>query len=99
MKNVKIRLINDMGKCIYLTINYFPKERGQKERIVDNFYLTENARWASPVPPKDARKWMREAKMLAACDGDIIKKAEYICDGKPTTLSALGLKRGNNIHK
>ena len=83
-KNVKIRLTNDMGKCLYLTINYFPKKSWQKERRVDNFYLTENARWASPVPLKDARKWMREAKCLAGSDGDVIEKSEYMIGNKPS---------------
>lgn len=73
-----------------LTINYFPKRRGGG---VDNYYLTNNARWATAVPLKETRKWMREAKYLAGEDGDIIEKAEYMYDGKPTTLSALGLKR------
>ena len=86
MKNVKIRLVNDMGKSIYLTINYFPKKSWQKERRVDNYYLTENARWASAVPADKARKWMSEAKVLAAYDGDVVVKAEYICGGKPISL-------------
>ena len=91
-KTVKIRLTNDMGKRLYLTINYFPKKSWQTTRMVDNFYLTENARWASPVPLKDARKWMREAKNLAGWDGDVVEKAEYLLGGKPTTLKAAGLK-------
>lgn len=91
MKNVKIRLLTDRGTYIWLTINYFPKRRGGG---VDNFYLTNNARWATAVPLKEARKWMREAKYLAGDDGDVIEKGEYIFGGKPTTLSALGLKRG-----
>ena len=90
MKKVKIRLLTDRGTYIWLTINYFPKRRGGG---VDNFYLTCNARWATAVPLKEARKWMREAKYLAGYDGDVIEKGEYICGGKPTTLSALGLKR------
>ena len=91
-KSVKIRLTNDMGKRLYLTINYFPKKSWQKERMVDSFYLTENAHWASPVPLKDARRWMREAKYLAGSDGDVIEKSEYMIGGKPTTLKAAGLK-------
>lgn len=91
MKKVKIRLTNDMGKRIYLTINYFPKKSWQKTRSVDNFYLTENPKWATAVPVKEARRWMREAKNLAAYDGDVIEKAEYLVGGKPTTLKAAGL--------
>lgn len=87
-KSVKIRLTNDMGKHLYLTINYFPKNSWEKERMVDNFYLTENAHCASPVPLKDARRWMREAKCLANSDGDVIEKSEYMIGGKPTTLKA-----------
>ncbi len=89
-KSVKIRLTNDMGKRLYLTINYFPKRRGGG---VDNFYLTENARWATAVPVKEARRWMREAKYLAGSDGDVIEKGEYILGGKPTTLAAAGLRK------
>ena len=91
-KSVKIRLTTDVGKHLYLTINYFPKKSWQKERMVDNFYLTENARWASPVPLKDARRWMREAKWIAGDDGDVIEKGEYMIGGKPTTLKAAGLR-------
>lgn len=89
MKKVKIRLINDRGEHLYLTINYFPKSRGGG---VDNFCLTDNARWATAVPLKEARKWMREAKCLASWDGDVVEKAEYILAGKPTTLKAAGLR-------
>jgi hypothetical protein len=91
MNTVKIRLLTDRGHYIWLTINYFTKRFGGG---VDNFYLTDHACWATAVPLKEARRWMREAKCLAATDGDVIEKAEYVCAGKPTTLSALGLKRG-----
>ena len=53
--------------------------------------ITDNARLATAVPLKDARKWMREAKTLARFDGDVIEKGEYILDGKPTTLTAADL--------
>ena len=88
MKNVKIRLLTDVGEYIWLTINYFSKCHGS---VVDNFYLTPNARWATAVPLKEARRWMREAKTLARYDGDVIEKGEYILNGKPTTLAAAGL--------
>lgn len=91
MKSVKISLVNDMGKRLYLTLTYF-RRRFNGKRIVDSFYLTENPRWASLVPVKEARKWMREAKYLAGCDGDVIVKAEYLLAGKPTTLKAAGLR-------
>ena len=92
-KNVKICLITDRGQRLWLTINYF-SIRGRKPRkYVDNFYLTDNSRWATAVHVTEARKWMREAKTLAAYDGDVIEKTEYLYGGKPTTLSALGLKR------
>ena len=90
-KSVKIRLTNDMGKCFYLTFTYFRRLINGK-RVVDSFYLTENPRWASPVPLKDARKWMHKAKCLAGFDGDVIEKSEYMLGGKPTTLKAAGLK-------
>ena len=90
MKNVKIRLLTDSGTHVWLTINYFPKRHGGG---VDNFYLTDNARWATAVPLKEARKWMREAKYLAGYDGDVIEKGEYILSGKPTTLAAAGLRK------
>ena len=89
MKNVKISLVNDMGKRLYLTLNYFRRYNNGK-RVVESFYLTENPRWASLVQLKDARKWMREAKTLAAFDGDVIVKSEYLLNGKPTTLAAAG---------
>ena len=92
MKSVKISLVNDMGKRLYLTFTYF-RRRINGKRVVDSFYLTENPCWASLVPLKEARKWMCEAKVLASYDGDVIEKAEYLCGGKPITLSALGLKR------
>jgi hypothetical protein len=90
MKNVKIRLLTDRGTYVWLKVNYFPKRCGGG---VDNFYLTDHACWATAVPLKEARRWMREAKCLAATDGDVNQKSEYVCGGKPTTLSALGLKR------
>ena len=90
MKNVKIRLLTDVGEYIWLTINYFSKRHGG---VVDNFYLTSNARWATAVPVTDARRWMREAKTLARYDGDVIEKGEYILNGKPTTLAAAGLSK------
>lgn len=90
MKNVKIKLINESNKSLYLVLNYFPKAHGEKTRTIDNYYLTENLRFASPIPLKDARKWMREAKTLAAFDGDVIVKSEYLLNGKPTTLAAAG---------
>ena len=90
MKNVKIRLLTDVGEYIWLTINYFSKRHGS---VVDNFYLTPNARWATAVPLKEARRWMREAKTLARYDGDVIEKGEYILNGKPTTLAAVGLSK------
>ena len=92
MKKVKIRLINDRGVHLYLTINYFPKKSWQKTRMVDNCYLTDNPRWATAVPVAEARRWMREAKYLAGYDGDVIEKAEYMLGGKPTTLKAAGLR-------
>ena len=88
MKNVKIRLLTDVGEYIWLTINYFSKRHGGG---VDNFYLISNARWATAVPLKEARRWMSEAKTLARYDGDVIEKGEYILNGKPTTLAAAGL--------
>jgi hypothetical protein len=91
MKSVKISLVNDMGKRLYLTFTYF-RRRFNGKRVVDSFYLTENPRWASLVPLKEARKWMREAKALASYDGDVIEKAEYLLAGKPTTLKAAGLR-------
>ena len=90
MKNVKIRLLTDVGEYIWLTINYFSKRHGS---VVDNFYLTPNVRWATAVPLKEARRWMREAKTLARYDGDVIEKGEYILNGKPTTLAAAGLSK------
>ena len=89
MKNVKIRLLTDRGTHIWLIVDYFPKWRGGG---VDSFYLTDSARWATAVPLKEARKWMREAKCLASYDGDVIEKGEYILNGKPTTLKAAGLR-------
>lgn len=89
MKNVKIRLTTDRGHYLYLLINYFPKRNGV--RMVDNYYLTENARWATAVPVNSARKWMREAKYIAGEDGDVIEKGEYLLGSKPTTLKAAGL--------
>ena len=92
MKNVKIRLTTDRGQHLYLLINYF-KIGGRKPRkYVDNYYLTENAQWATAVPVKEARKWMREAKYIAGEDGDVIEKGEYMLGGKPTTLKAAGLR-------
>jgi hypothetical protein len=89
MTKVKIRLTTDRGTYVWLTIDYFPKRRGGG---VNTFWITENARWATAVPLKQARKWMREAKYLAGYDGDVIEKGEYILNGKPTTLAAAGLK-------
>lgn len=88
MKNAKIRLLTDCGTHIWLTINYFSKRHGGG---VDNYCLTDNACLATVVPLKDTRKWMHEAKTLARFDGDVIEKGEYILDGKPTTLTAVGL--------
>lgn len=91
MKKVKIRLMNDQGTCLWLTINYF-SVRGRKPRKhVDNFYLTEKAQFATAVPLTEARRWMREARNLASWDGDNIVKSEYMHGGKPTTLKALSL--------
>lgn len=87
---VKIRLLTDRGNYVWLTIKYFSKRCGGG---VDNYYLIDNARWATAVPLKEARKWMRRAKDHFVWYGGVIEKAEYICGGKPTTLSALGLKR------
>jgi len=92
MKKVKIRLTNDWGHYIYLTINYFPKRRSDMVRRVDEFYLTDHACYATAVPVKEACKWLREAKHLASYDGDVIVKAEYLLAGKPTTLKAAGLR-------
>ena len=86
---VKIRLTTDRGTYLWLTVDYFPKCRGGG---VDSYYMTEHARFATAVPLKQARKWMREAKYLAGYDGDVIEKGEYILKGKPTTLVAAGLK-------
>ena len=88
MKNVKIRLLTDRGLYVWLRVNYFPKRRGGG---VDNFYLTDYAHEATPIAVKNARKWMREAKSLANFDGIVVKKGEYILDGKPTTLVAAAL--------
>ena len=71
MKKVKIRLLTDCGTHIWLTINYFSKHHGGG---VDNYCLTDNARLATAVPLKDARKWMHEAKTLARFDGDVIER-------------------------
>lgn len=91
-KNVKICLITDCGQRLWLTINYF-SIRGRKPRkYVDSFYITDNSRWATAVPVKEARKWMREAKYLAAGDGDVIEKSMYMFGGKPITLKAAGLR-------
>ena len=92
-KSVKIRLTNDMGRRLWLTINYITIRGRKPRKNVDNYYLTENARWATAVPLKDAKRWMREAKNLAGWDGDVIEKGEYILGGKPTTLAAAGLKK------
>lgn len=92
-KTVKIRLTNDRGVRTYLLLNYFSKRRGEKKRMVDNYYLTENSRWATPIPVGEAQRWMREAKYIAGIDGDVIEKAEYILHGKPTTLRAAGLRK------
>ena len=88
MKNVKIRLLTDSGNHIWLRVNYFPKRSGGG---VDNFYLTDYAHEATAVPLKTARKWMREAKLLANFDGINLEKGEYILGGKPTTLKAASL--------
>lgn len=85
MKKFKIRLLTDHGTYLWLKVNYFPKRRGGG---VDHFYLTDHACLATAVPFREARRWMREAKCLAATDGDVIEKAEYMRGGKPTTLSA-----------
>ena len=97
MKNVKIRLTNDMGRRLWLTIDYFPRRNAKAPKRVNTFWLTENARWATAVPLKEARKWMREAKYIAGWDGIVVEKGEYIAGGKPTTLAALGLKRKRKI--
>ena len=73
MKNVKIRLLTDFGTHLWVTINYFSKRHGGG---VDNYHLTDNARWATAVPLKEARKLMRQAKCLARFDGDVIEKGE-----------------------
>ena len=88
--NVKIRLTNDWGRYVWLRVNYFPKRVGGG---VDNFYLTDYAHEATAVPLKTARKWMREAKLLANFDGINVEKGEYILGGKPTTLVAAGLRK------
>ena len=93
MKNVKIRLLTDRGTHIWLTIDYITIRGRKPRKHVDSYYLTENARWATAVPVKEARKWMREAKYLAGYDGDVIEKGEYILGGKPTTLLAAGLRK------
>lgn len=93
MKNVKIRLLTDRGTHIWLTIDYITIRGRKPRKHVDSYYLTENARWATAVPVKEARKWMREAKYLAGYDGDVIEKGEYILGGKPTTLAAAGLRK------
>lgn len=95
--NVKIRLTNDMGRRLWLTIDYITIRGRKPRKHVDNYYLTENARWATAVPLKEARKWMREAKYIAGWDGIVVEKGEYITGGKPTTLAALGLKRKRKI--
>lgn len=92
-KSVKIRLTNDMGRKLWLTIDYITIRGRKPRKHVDSYYLTENAHWATAVPVKEARKWMREAKYLAGYDGDVIEKGEYILGGKPTTLAAAGLRR------
>ena len=97
--NVKIRLTNDMGRRLWLKINYIKIVRRKPRKHVDNFYLTENARWATAVPLKEARKWMREAKYLAGYDGDVIEKGEYILGGKPTTFAAAGLVKRQKTTK
>ena len=99
MKNVKIRLTTDRGTHVWLTINYITIRGRKARKNVDNFYLTENARWATAVPLKEARKWMREAKYLAGYDGDVIEKGEYILGGKPTTLAAAGLVKRQKTMK
>lgn len=93
MKNVKIRLLTDRGTHIWLTIDYITIRGRKPRKHVDSYYLTENARWATAVPVKEARKWMREAKYIAGWDGDVIEKGEYILGGKPTTLAAAGLRK------
>ena len=99
MKKVKIRLTTDRGTYVWLTINYITIRGRKARKNVDNFYLTENARWATAVPLKEARKWMREAKYLAGYDGDVIEKGEYILGGKPTTLAAAGLVKRQKTTK
>ena len=99
MKKVKIRLTTDRGTYVWLTINYIAIRGRKARKNVDNYYLTENARWATAVPLKEARKWMREAKYLAGWDGDVIEKGEYILGGKPTTLAAAGLVKCQKIAK
>ena len=98
MKKVKIRLTTDRGTHLWLMISYF-RRRYNGERLVDYFDLTENTRWATAVPLKEARKWMREAKNLAGWDGDVIEKGEYILGGKPTTLAAAGLVKRQKTMK
>ena len=93
MKNVKIRLLTDRGTYLWLTIDYITIRGRKPRKNVDSYYMTENARWATAVPLKEARKWMREAKNLAGWDGDVIEKGEYILGGKPTTLAAAGLRK------
>ena len=88
MSKVNIRLTNECGKRLYLKINYFPKRKGDKARLVDNYYLVEHHREAARIPVGEARRWMREAKMLAGWDGEVVVKAEYLLHGKPTTLKA-----------
>ena len=99
MKKVKIRLTTDRGTYVWLTINYIAIRGRKARKNVDNYYLTENARWATAVPLKEARKWMREAKYLAGWDGDVIEKGEYILGGKPTTLAAAGLVKRQKTTK
>ena len=98
MKKVKIRLTTDRGTRLWVMIRYYPK-RYNGERVIDYFDITDNARWATAVPLKEARKWMREAKLLAGWDGDVIEKGEYILGGKPTTLVAAGLVKRQKTTK
>ena len=90
MNTVKIRLLTDRGTHMWLTIDFFRNKRRWTSESVDTWYLTDKARYATPVPVKDARTWMREAKYLAGYDGIVVEKGQYIRGGKPTTLAACG---------
>lgn len=93
MKYVKIRLLTDRGIYMWLTIDFFRNKRRWTSGSVDSWYLTNKARFATPIPVEDARLWMREAKYIAGYDGIVVEKGEYILGGKPTTLKAAGLHK------